>query len=703
MHTQCTMSLLMLLLSGGGVLVSGASARADIRPDNTAGSRVRQPNAQTYEIFGGRQYNQNLIHSFQEFSIPRQRTADFLLPPGSGIKNVITRVTGGAGSNIDGTLKIGGQHGPVNLFLLNPSGIIFGPNASLDLQGSFIATTAERMTFSQGFELSAVDATPLPTLLSIGVPIGVQFGDRPAPIVGQFTNPGRFPTPPPPPPSSGQSPSPGPSLGQFPPPAPPAPSSGQPANSGQPPPPPMFVLPSGLRVNGGQTLALLGGDLNLRGTGEIDRGSFIPATFGVSGGDGQIVLGAAGSGARVGLTAPTSSQSWSVDFSEVQQFGDITVQDDLVIIDGGTSDISFFGRDIRLMDGVQIGELATGVAVPGRGGQITFQATNLVSLSGGSLISPLPTTQKGSSLSIQAPQFQMSNSIISTTSQGVAMAGNITIEADEIQLEGSSILASARQQGTAGEIRLEAQSISLDNFSKIEATANFGRGGNIFLTADDALVLRRNSNISTSSRREGDGGNIDIEAGVIAAIPAEDSNISTDAFQGNGGNIRIRTQGLFGIAERSINQPDTSDITANSSQDGVSGSIDTNILTSNPLQQETESQPQLNDIPLALACVNDRRAETSRFTNSGKGGIPANPTDLLGGTSVWQDMRSLPPTPAQTSRQRSRDLEASPLVEAQGWFFAADGTVRLVADAAAGAIPPAAIACIEPDPLPAKT
>ncbi len=661
MRTKYTMRLLKLLLLGSYVLGWGGSARADLRPDNTAGTRVRQPDAQTYEIFGGRQLNQNLIHSFQEFSVPRQRTANFLLPLGSNIKNVITRVTGGVGSNIDGTLRIDRQHGPVNLFLLNPNGIIFGPNASLDLQGSFIATTAERMAFSQDFELSAVDATPLPTLLSIGVPIGVQFGDRPAPIVGQFTNAGQF-------------------L----------------------PPPSIPVLPSGLRVNGGQTLALLGGDLALQGARDIGQGS-IPAAFGVIGGNGQIVLGAAGSGASVRLTAPTTSQSWGVDFSEVRQFSDITVQDNLVLIDGGTSDVSFYGRDIRLRDTVQIGEPATGVAVPGRGGQITFQATNLVSITGRSRISPLPTTQKGSSISIQAPQFQMSNSIIITNSQGGAMAGNIAIKADEIQLQDSAISANAQQQGTAGEIRLEAQSISLDSFSRIEATADFGRGGNIFVEARDALILRRNSNISTSSRRAGDGGNIDIEAGVIAAIPAEDSNISTDAFQGNGGNIRIRTQGLFGIAERPINQPDTSDITANSSQGGVSGSIDTNTLTSNPLQQETESQQKLSNLPLVLACVNDRRAETSRFTNSGEGGIPANPIDLLGGTSVWQDLRSLPRPTAQTSRQRSRDLEASPLVEAQGWIFAENGTVRLVADAAAGTLPPTAIACLEPDQSQSKT
>src|SRR5262245_25558961 len=79
----------------------------------------------------------NLFHSFGQFSLIKGETADFL---SSGMTNIFTLVTGGQLSSIDGTLRA--QQRGVNLYFINPSGISFGRNASLEVAGSFYASTA---------------------------------------------------------------------------------------------------------------------------------------------------------------------------------------------------------------------------------------------------------------------------------------------------------------------------------------------------------------------------------------------------------------------------------------------------------------------------------------------------------------------------------------------------------------------------------
>src|SRR3712207_8497367 len=61
-----------------------------------------------------------------------------LFRSGQAIDNVISRVTGGEASRIDGTLA--SRVGKADVWLVNPSGIVFGPGARLDVPGSFHAS-----------------------------------------------------------------------------------------------------------------------------------------------------------------------------------------------------------------------------------------------------------------------------------------------------------------------------------------------------------------------------------------------------------------------------------------------------------------------------------------------------------------------------------------------------------------------------------
>ncbi|MEW6497768.1 MAG: filamentous hemagglutinin N-terminal domain-containing protein, partial [Cyanobacteriota bacterium] len=162
---------------------------AQIIPDGILGteSSVVTPNVfinglRSDRIDGGAIRGTNLFHSFFEFRINEGQRVYFTNP--AGIENIFSRVTGSNASTISGRL---GVLGNANLFLLNPNGIIFGPNAQLNINGSFVGSTANSLLFADDTEFSAKDTQTNP-LLTVNVPIGLQLGNNPAPIKVQGSN-----------------------------------------------------------------------------------------------------------------------------------------------------------------------------------------------------------------------------------------------------------------------------------------------------------------------------------------------------------------------------------------------------------------------------------------------------------------------------------------------------------------------------------
>ncbi|WP_414552439.1 CHAT domain-containing protein [Anabaena sp. CCY 0017] len=116
-------------------------------PDGTG--TVIQTEGNNIDISGGTLSSDqtNLFHSFSKFGLDVNQTANFLSQP--SIQNILGRVTGGDASVINGLITVTG--GISNLYLINPAGIIFGANSSLNVPASFTATTANRVGFGENW------------------------------------------------------------------------------------------------------------------------------------------------------------------------------------------------------------------------------------------------------------------------------------------------------------------------------------------------------------------------------------------------------------------------------------------------------------------------------------------------------------------------------------------------------------------------
>ncbi|ERN41713.1 filamentous hemagglutinin family N-terminal domain protein [Rubidibacter lacunae KORDI 51-2] len=129
--------------------------------DGTA--TVVMPDGNRYTISGGTLSGDgsNLFHSFREFGLKPHEIATFLSNP--NIRNILSRVTGGNASVIRGLIEVSG--GTSNLFLINPAGIIFGPEARLNVPGDFTAATATGIGFEDGGWFTASGANDYTNLV----------------------------------------------------------------------------------------------------------------------------------------------------------------------------------------------------------------------------------------------------------------------------------------------------------------------------------------------------------------------------------------------------------------------------------------------------------------------------------------------------------------------------------------------------------
>ncbi|MDZ8070475.1 MAG: filamentous hemagglutinin N-terminal domain-containing protein [Nostoc sp. DedQUE08] len=574
----------------GALTFSESYALAQIVRDDTLGSEnsVVTPTLingkPTDQIDGGATHGTNLFHSFEQFSVLTGSTAYF--NNAANIDNVIARITGKSVSNIDGTLRANGN---ANLFLINPNGIIFGPNASLDIRGSFVASTASSLNFADGTNFSATDRQTTP-LLTVSVPVGLQFGATPGTIHNQSQA------------------SPGGVTSSF------------------------LKTPVGLQVQQGKTLALVGNDITLDG-GNLTAES------------GRIELGSVAGNSLVSLN-PTN-QGWSLGYEGVQNFQNIqfiqrtdgsnTYQSIVDSSGDGGGNIQIQGRRVLLNGGSQISANTLGSQ---QGGNLIVTAAESLELDGSAILSSgTDSDSTGNAGNIQIATAKLivrggaqvlmynrgsglpSQLIVNASdsveliggtitplpdgtdllpsglfSAGEKNAGDITINTKMLRIQGgagvsaesSAILFIKSNQfipatGYAGNLTVNASELvevsgTSPNGSKLSrlfaGTKGSGDGGNLIVTTKQ-LIVRDGAAITVSSEAENDfnsqgsvsnlgqAGELNINA---RSILLDKGKLTSNSELGKGGNIALQVRDLL-LMHRN------SQISTNAGGDGDGGNI----------------------------------------------------------------------------------------------------------------------------------
>jgi filamentous hemagglutinin family protein len=717
-------------------------ALANIVPDNTLpnNSQVIPVNNNIVNVQGGTQPtgSNNLFHSFNEFSVRDRLTVHF--NNAEGIENIITRVTGNSVSKIDGILK---TNGAANLFLINPNGIVFGPNASLEIKGSFIASTASSIIFDNNTQFSATNPQA-PPLLQVSVPVGLQFGSQVAPIYNE-----------------------------------------SPVNN-----------PISLQVREGKTLALVGGDITLEGvslraeSGRIELGSVgANSLVRLNAQEGwslnyqdvqnfqDIRLLSSPLDSNLGSLVDTSGESKNftnggsiqlqgriIEISSsdinnrnysVKNSGDININaaSKLIIQDAGQVYTPTMNQgnagNINIKSGESVNIIGnnsskfTGLLAitlgQGASGNITIQTKNLNIQQGGriSVETVIGSADNGGRINIKSNNVVEIDGVITTvnninrestitaSNRGTGNAGIINIETGKLIVSNGASL-SARDNsltvkkddsGRLGTLNVNARSIFLENGGTISARTRVNNGGNISLQIQDLLLMKGGSQITTTAGQSGSGGNITINApnGFIVATPLGNNDITANAAFGSGGKITINAQRIFGLVPRTRaelarllkdetpNPQDlqTSDITAFSQQDpSLNGIIQINTPDLDPSKGLSELSEETVDPSgqIDRGCGIHGGSPRSNFTFSGRGGLASNPLETLTSEGVltnWivleegernsagsgQKEAEIPQPNAVANNKQKNNFVNNPetIVEAQGWAIDTHGKVVLVA------------------------
>jgi filamentous hemagglutinin family protein len=470
------------------LLVLAAPALAQVVRDGTLGSGPRTltgPNYSILQSHGELRSPGNLFHSFRTFNLRSGEVATFSGAPGT--QNVVARVTGNA-SSIDGTIR--SSIAGANFYLINPKGIAFGPDARLDVGGSFHASTASYLRLGSTGIFDAVN--PSASVLSAQPPSAFGFTGSPASIT---------------------------------------------------------VDRSILLVDVGRTLSLVGGSIDIRGRGVA---SAIP-TLWAPGGRLNLASAKSAGEVRFtssGIDSTTADLGGIALADAIVMTETPGFAPGPVFIRGGRLSMAasvVSSRNERPGAGANVDiELSDELAM--RGNSIIRSSAVRGGDAGNIRISAGSIRMTGGRTTIET-----SSADTATGTGGRAGSATIEARGDISLAEGAGITSiSFFGALPAGDVRVRAGHLILSDGGNINvATFGDGNAGNVVIEVD-RLTLRSGGRIlagslfdSSLAPAAGDGGNVAVDAAGLVDISGAGSGIFsvTEAF-GNGGTITLRARDL---------------------------------------------------------------------------------------------------------------------------------------------------------------
>ena len=584
LHSLARMLWLMTCVASGGL------AQAQIRTDGSVGPAAQSLAGPLYQIPQtlGKLAGGNLFHSFQTFNLGSGQSANFSTST-PGINNVISRVTGGQVSQINGALSLTAASGSPAFYFINPAGVTFGAGASVDVPGAFHVSSANSVRFADGrFNADLNQASTFST----AAPEAFGFlGNSRASIEARD---GAVLSP----------------RGTF----------------------PISVVAGDIALADGALIGARNGEIRVVAVGGI--AADIPFTGQIPRVEGNLaVSNEAGILALNRVDLPPGSVNVHAGHIALSDVGNITsrnagsgnaaaiqIQSNTASFESGGYVYSrvFKGGlgeagsgkgadiDLKIAQGLTLGQdasISTETYASGQAGHIRVQAGKLDASSRayfGSQSHPDSAGATGNVDIVAAESIKLSDANAWIRADGSGAAGTLRLAATDITLSnsanvfilsasqvpfagdivlnaqgslalsgGSAIAVNFQSIGTPGNVQITGGAIVLDTgsliFSGPVAVGDVGRAGSIFIKAADNLDIRNESKISSSTFSVGDAGSTSIQARHVNLDKGQISAI-TGGAGGNGGKVQIAATG-------SVTLGNDSTIFANSFSRGNAGAV----------------------------------------------------------------------------------------------------------------------------------